>query len=791
MFRRYNQRGFDLLSVLVVIVMVFLSAYSLESTRWTEDLNLVTSLAMLGIILGVLCGASNFSRGQLAVFVVIYAIVLLFQFLVVLTSDVSSWIDSMFIYRERIVAVIQSLRANSPVEDNILFISGMGIFYLVTALWMGISLVKRKYAWIPVVLLTTAMLTTQFLQPPIYRSDLLSGIYFFLTLTWLGRTNFLANQRRWEENEAYEDQGASSVFLRTSLVLAIFITAFAWSTPTLINLATRGTKENKAFVQTLEDTGDFISNLFSPLESRPIRTERVFGDTLELGTAQPLSEDVLFTAIAPEKDLISGRYYWKARSYSTYIDGSWSSDGTEDRTIEENTPVLEGTAAELEKWEFIVVANSNMRYFYVPGTVHELDRAARITETFVDTDLQEVIALKPLLHLQENDTYRASVSFLDPNYELLDEARETYPFQIRRLYLQLPDDFSERITRLSEAITAGARTNFEKVLAITDYLRKEIMYSTEIGEAPNNLDPVFWVLFEEKKGFCNYYASAEVLMLRSLDIPARIAVGYAQGFEIEDGKVFEVRSKDSHAWVEVYFPEVGWVIFEPTAAQSPVRFPRLEELESVELTEEVVGADQQNGTAGLSPEGDPFSRFAAIEERLEAQEEQLYNIQIQEARNRWYIPLLWVVALSALIIFLIYGKVRVEGRRIPIQAAAVGLLQRKGRKVPHWLQRWAEFRTLSIAQRNFRAVDFQLRLLGYSTIDYWTPVEKANKLMGIIPAVEGALEKILEDFQTEVYGGKLVDEGVGKDSLRSIRWEGFKALIQQKFKQLKKRFSHN
>src|SRR5687767_11533052 len=78
-----------------------------------------------------------------------------------------------------------------------------------------------------------------------------------------------------------------------------------------------------------------------------------------------------------------------------------------------------------------------------------------------------------------------------------------------------------------------------------------------------------WFLFNWKSGYCNYYASAEVLMLRSLGIPARLAVGYAQGEENDDG-TFTVYERDAHAWPQVYFPAIGWVDFEPTASQPPI-----------------------------------------------------------------------------------------------------------------------------------------------------------------------------------------------------------------------------
>ena len=70
-------------------------------------------------------------------------------------------------------------------------------------------------------------------------------------------------------------------------------------------------------------------------------------------------------------------------------------------------------------------------------------------------------------------------------------------------------------------------------------------------------------IFEMEEGYCEYFATAMTTMLRTQGIPARYTVGYTTGQEIDDN-TYEVRGMNAHAWVEVYFPEVGWVRFDPT-----------------------------------------------------------------------------------------------------------------------------------------------------------------------------------------------------------------------------------
>ena len=91
-------------------------------------------------------------------------------------------------------------------------------------------------------------------------------------------------------------------------------------------------------------------------------------------------------------------------------------------------------------------------------------------------------------------------------------------------------------------------TPYDKAAAITAFLRQEISYQAVLDPAPKGVDPVLWVLFDYKKGFCNYYASAEVLMLRSLGIPTRLAVGFAQGQFDPNFRIYTVKKRDAHAW---------------------------------------------------------------------------------------------------------------------------------------------------------------------------------------------------------------------------------------------------
>src|SRR5437660_6751744 len=135
---------------------------------------------------------------------------------------------------------------------------------------------------------------------------------------------------------------------------------------------------------------------------------------------------------------------------------------------------------------------------------------------------------------------------------------------------------SARGRRLAADITNETTNPFDSVMALTSYLQANYRYTLDLPRVPTGHDPVDWFLFDVKTGYCEQFATAETLMLRSLGIPARLATGYATGDYDPILNQAVVREHDAHAWVEVWFSGHGWVPVDPTPGVSPLaatRFP--------------------------------------------------------------------------------------------------------------------------------------------------------------------------------------------------------------------------
>jgi transglutaminase-like putative cysteine protease len=137
-------------------------------------------------------------------------------------------------------------------------------------------------------------------------------------------------------------------------------------------------------------------------------------------------------------------------------------------------------------------------------------------------------------------------------------------------YTQLPENLPTSIRNLAMEITEGKENWFDKVEAVENYFQSNGFVYDQVNVAipEEGEDYVAQFLFETKRGYCDNFSTSMAVLLRTLDIPTRWVKGYTSGDYIktlESGKrLYEVTNNHAHSWVEVYFPEVGWVPFEPT-----------------------------------------------------------------------------------------------------------------------------------------------------------------------------------------------------------------------------------
>jgi len=175
-------------------------------------------------------------------------------------------------------------------------------------------------------------------------------------------------------------------------------------------------------------------------------------------------------------------------------------------------------------------------------------------------------------------SYEAQSLVSSATPEQFRKAPSDYPASVRGQYLEVPQS-CWRVEKLAKRVAAGQTNAYDKAMAIQRYLETNYRYDANTPAAPRGVDVVSHFLFKSRRGYCDVFASAMVIMCRSVGIPARWITGFDTGEFDPSENAFRVRAKDSHAWAELYFPGYGWIAFDPApsggGASLPVSICRL------------------------------------------------------------------------------------------------------------------------------------------------------------------------------------------------------------------------
>ncbi len=175
--------------------------------------------------------------------------------------------------------------------------------------------------------------------------------------------------------------------------------------------------------------------------------------------------------------------------------------------------------------------------------------------------LPDALSIGTKRDLKEGDSYLVLSADTNASKSQLRAASTRYPAQITP-FLQIPDTFPTTVRFLARRLTANTTNPYDAAVAIETYLRL-IPYDEKIASQEPGADRVERFLFQTRRGYFDYHASAMTVMLRSIGIPARMATGYTVRERLENSQ-YILREKHIYSWPEVYFTGIGWVQFNPT-----------------------------------------------------------------------------------------------------------------------------------------------------------------------------------------------------------------------------------
>lgn len=807
-------RWWDLPAAIILIVALLTAATRLVVTDWTDYLYLAQNLALLGVVSGLAIGQSRFSPRIAAFFAISYgAFAVPWQLGSTLGTGIP-WTERLFILSSRLNIVIDQLIKHEVVQDSLLFIVLMSVLFWVLGVHAGYTLTRYGVAWQAVLPTGLALFVIHSFDAIITRRAWYLAIYLFFSLVLVARSAYLQHHKRWQDSRTALPPHLGLDFIRFTLLAAAVLVIFAWTVPALAESLSVAERAWQPVRHAWNITRDRFDEAFASLRSTVGVVSDYYGSSLMLGRGNLLTDAEVFRVKPPDDAPPGQRYYWRARVVDYYFNSGW------DTTSEVLTPfdpeggtlVLPETTSRFRGLFDFVPAN-HVSTVFVPGQPEWMNKPATV-EHYRNPDGTMDVAMfraSPVIRAGNPYQVQASVGNFTVK-QLRDAANEEYPDWILQRYLQLPDNITPRTRELAMAITEGIDNPYDKVVAITNFLRTNIVYTRTVPEQPNNQEAIDWFLFDLKQGFCNYYASAEVILLRAIGIPARYAVGFAQGERLDNGW-YVVRQRDAHAWPEVYFPTLGWVEFEPTAAQPAIsrrlgedpnavaeRNPSLDRARNERLAE-LLQQEQGEGAGNVSldqfaPQPDPWWQAVMRLGAYLVGTVILVALAWGTVRYRFNLPSVPDLISSGLVKMGLQPPQQLRDwsdrglgkftnlRLPPLPVLIERVMVRLGLRPPSFLAAWAYQASLPPLSRSYMEINRALARLGDQPYHSATPTERVTALSTLLPPADPPARRLLQEYERETFSRERADLPEANRAAGEIRSLSYRASLRKMLTEL-------
>jgi transglutaminase-like putative cysteine protease len=759
-----SSRWWDLPAALLLLVALLTASGRLIATEWVDHLSLVETLVFLGLMAGLALGQSIFSPVLAFTFALLYGLFFVpWQVLVNVgrLADDALWSDRLIVLANRLLHALEQFAQQEPVQDPVLFLFAMGALSWVLSVHAGYTLTRRGRPWRIILPTGVAVLLVHTSDPYRPRGIWYLAGYLLFSLLLLARLTFLQLRSQWREDDARIPPLVGLDLSYVVVAATAMLLLLAWTVPTMADVLPVA---KRLWEHATDPWEERMDQLFASLDRRgaTITAADYYSDEFPLGQGRELSDALVASVQAPPEGAYV-RYYWRARVYDRYADGRWSTaaltqtERVRGSTFDLRFPELEGRRTVTPTF----TSAEPMVTLYAAPQPRWASRPVEVDLAENPDGTVDVAALHAVPPVGAGESYRTRSSITAVTVAQLREAGTDYPEWITKRYLELPESITPRTRQLAEGIAGDLETPYDAVAAVTRYLRDTIRYSETITDAPPpDQEPLDWFLFDLKVGFCNYYASSEVVLLRLLGIPARLAVGFSAGERQVGTNTYLVYERNAHAWPEVYFPGLGWVEFEPTVSEAPIVRP-LGEIDT-----------EDEGRLRVPPGGDTEDRWRERLAELEGLDEigpgEGAPIGSDGLLDRIGSPYVLAAVLSAFILFVLGWRAR---RRIELPFPV--LLERGVRRVgwspPRLLRRWAMWALLQPLERAYVEVDRALMRLGASPRPADTPAERAAALARVLPAASGSANLLLAEYQAATYSPRHPSIHRARGAARTIR----------------------
>ncbi|HDQ34960.1 MAG TPA: transglutaminase domain-containing protein, partial [Chloroflexi bacterium] len=475
------------------------------------------------------------------------------------TEALAQLLGDLSILVQRMYSWSAALLARRPIIDPVASALSWSLLMWGVSTWAGWAMQRRMQPLLavlpPGVLL---VMTLSYAAGPAYILLVLLGA----TLLLMALAQHNIREYHWEalgidfSSDIRVDLTVAAVLLSAGLVLMALIVP-SIQLREIVDWArelTSRTEESETVAAALgveqqPPEGGTAVSVFDPLRTTALPRWHLMGAGPELseqevlwirtGELEPMPEAFMTQTPTP--------YYWRAMIYANYMGWGWYAGPTEVEDYEAGALSNVGQRLHHRRVrQEVQYVDTEQRLVFVTGDLVAVDQPYQVAWRETEEHFAATVLLPEGATRYRADSLTPVVSVTE-----LRQARSDYPMWMVEYYMALPQSVPERVLTLARDLTATAPTPYDRAMAIQTYLRETYPYTLDVPFPPAGHDVADYFLFELREGYCDYYATAMVVLARAAGLPARLAVGYATGAYDAPNARYVVTEADAHAWVEV------------------------------------------------------------------------------------------------------------------------------------------------------------------------------------------------------------------------------------------------
>ena len=540
---------------------------SLQSSEWVAEMPSLVLTATIAVVVGWVLSQSRLPgivAGPLGIVIGAALVVLLVLQRVPLvdprlgTGWFGHWAEFSLRMQAWFAAVWNQSISIDPLPFVVLLVT---LVYLVVFLscW---SVVRWQNAWAALIPGGIILLTNISYLPGQPSMGFIG--FLLVSILLVTRMEFLRAGARWRDERVTQPEFMSIEVMFIGAVVAFVLVGAAWIVPT----ANQWGPVTRVWDRMLEPVSarvETFGQLFVGISSKREVPVHTFGPTLPLQGKIALGGTPLYRVLAAEAGNLRGAAYdeytgagWKQTDATVVPLPGTTVQAAEFGTQRTKAEVRQPITAQIE----VLTAGAPDRRLLTIGD----PLAANVTGRQLVDPSSVPLGVIPDVPASPGKTYTTVGAVSRAAAPTLVGAGTKYPQAIIDTYTEVPATLPPEVADLARQVVGNARSPYEAARRIELYLRRNYLYTLDPPAAPPRRDAVAAFLFDQRAGYFDQFASAMAVMLRTVGVPTRVATGFALDPADVDSttKMYTVTEQRAWTWPEVYFPNLGWVEFNPT-----------------------------------------------------------------------------------------------------------------------------------------------------------------------------------------------------------------------------------